>query len=149
MTQIPFLCLGKTLRSSYSTPVSQQLEDISIRVCYAGINHPKVLDILHWKNTFDTLLEDEFKNLRNLNIFIGGQSGHGVDKVVEMLENSAYVERLRARRNLVVDVRGKHGVLLFIIFWFPEGLFPPTPAYKVHSFATDVRWNVFDWRQWE
>jgi len=114
MTQTPFLCLAKILRSSYSTSVSQQLEDITIRACYVNhCWHSKALDILQWKNTFDTLLEDEFKNLRNLNIFV---AEYDVDKAVEVLENSVYVKDLRARRNLVVHIQGKYSVLLFMVY---------------------------------
>ena len=144
MTQTLFLCLGKILRSSYSTSVSQQLEDISIHAYY--VYHPTMLDILHWKNTFDTLLEDGFKNLRNLNIFVGGQSG--CDKAVEMLEGSVYVKDLRARRNLVVHIQGKYSVLLFMVY-FTEGLFLPVSADRVPSFAPDVRWDSYDSRRWE
>jgi len=73
-----------------------------------------MLDILQWKNTFDMLLEDEFKNLRNLNIFVDGRSG--CDKAVEVLEGSVYVKDLRARRNLVVHIQGKYSVLLFMVY---------------------------------
>jgi len=125
MAQTPFFWLSKLLRSGYSTSVSQQLTDISIRVHYyhRGLYFSEVSDILHWKDIFDTLLEDEFKNLRVLNILVNDQYELELYKVVEMLNTSVYVKRLRARRNLVVDVRGKHSILLFIIFWFMKALF--------------------------
>jgi len=87
------------------------LEDISIRVRYCS------RDILLWKDTFDTLLEDEFKNLRNLNIIVVHVSEHEVKKVVELLNDSVYVKRLRVRRNLVVGLRGKYSILSFIILY--------------------------------
>jgi len=119
----PFLWLSRILRSSYSTSVVQHLEDISIWVRYWAICHPVVLDILHWNDTFETLLADEFRNLQNLNIFVDAPSEDVVDQAVEMLENSVYVKKLRARRNLVVDIRGKHNILLFIILWYLKAFF--------------------------
>ena len=121
-TRTHFLWLSKILRSSYSTSANQQLEDISIRVCSVAINHSIVLDILHWKAIFDTLLEDNFQNLRNLKIFVDGHPEH-VDMVVELLENSVDVKSLRARRNLVVDIRGKHTISIIRHILVSEGLF--------------------------
>ena len=119
--QTPFLWLNRVLRSSYSTSANQQLEDILIRL-YVSFTHPVVLDILHWKAIFDTLLEDNFQNLRNLKIFVDGHPEHG-DMVVELLENSVDVKRLRARRNLVVDIRGKHTISIIRHILVSEGLF--------------------------
>jgi len=57
---------------------------------------------------------EEFESLRNLKIFVSVRAPHDVEKVVKMLENSVYVKRLRARRNLVVDIRGKDSVFFSI-----------------------------------
>ena len=81
-----------------------------------------MLDILHWKDIFNTLLEDKFQNLRNLKIFVDGHPEH-VDMVVELLENSVDVKSLRARRNLVVDIRGKHTISIVRHILVSEGLF--------------------------
>jgi len=64
-----------------------------------------MIDILHWKDTFDVLLEDEFQNLRTLNIFVDAYSQGKVDEAIEMLNRSRDIARLRSRRNLVVDIR--------------------------------------------
>jgi len=53
-----------------------------------------------------------FESLRNLKIFVSVRAPHDVEKVVKMLENSVYVKRLRARRNLLVDIRGKDSVFI-------------------------------------
>ena len=119
----PFPWLNKILRSGYSAPSGQQLEDISIRIHFSfGYQTLARLDILHWKDTFEMFLEDEFKSLLNLRIFVSTQARIG-NKVVEMLENSVYVKRLRARRNLVVDIRGKDSILLSIILSFLKAFF--------------------------
>jgi len=62
-----------------------------------------MIDILHWKDTFDVLLEDEFQNLRTLKILVDSQGK--VDEAIEMLNRSRDIARLRSRRNLVVDIR--------------------------------------------
>ena len=144
-TLTPFLWLSKFLRSGYSTSANQQLEDITIWLSYVSFDHGVVLDISHWKDIFNMLLEDGFKNLRNVNIFVDALEGHVVDKAVEMLENSVYVKSLRARANLAVNVRSKHDILLIIIFWF---LKKPTPAHNVPSFAPDIRWDSYDLERW-
>jgi len=102
-TNTHFLWLSKVLRSGYSTSVIQQLEELSIRVLYGSDCYPPVIDILDWKDTFDVLLEDEFQNLRTLNILVDSQ--REVDEAIEMLNRSRDIARLRSRRNLVVDIR--------------------------------------------
>ncbi len=64
-----------------------------------------MIHISHWKETLDTLLEDEFKNLRTLNILVDAYSQGKVDKAVKMLNRSRDIARLRSRKNLVVDIR--------------------------------------------
>ena len=102
-TNTHFLWLSKVLRSGYSTSVIQQLEELSIRVLYGSDCYPPVIDILDWKDTFDLLLEDEFQNLRTLNILVDSQ--REIDEAIEMLNRSRDIARLRSRRNLVVDIR--------------------------------------------
>jgi len=62
-----------------------------------------MINILHWKDTFDTLLDKKFKNLRNLNI--DAYSQRDVEKAVGTLNRSRDIARLRSQRNLVVDIR--------------------------------------------
>ncbi len=111
MIRTPFFWLSKLLRSGYPTPVSQQLEVISMLVCYDFHDFSVVRDILHWKDILDTLLEGEFNNLQRLNIFVIAQSEGDANRVVNMLNESVHVKGLRARRNLVVCVAGKCGIL--------------------------------------
>ena len=104
-TKTHFLWLSRILRAGYSTSVIQRLEELSIRVLYGNDCYPVVIDISHWKDTFDALLEDEFNNLRTLNILVDAYSQSEVDKAVGMLNRSRDIARLRSRRNLVVDIR--------------------------------------------
>ena len=102
-TKTHFLWLSTILRTGYSTSTIQQLEELSIRVLYD--RYSPVINIFHWKDTFDMLLEDEFQNLRILNILVDAYSQSEVDKAVGMLNRSRDIARLRSRRNLVVDIR--------------------------------------------
>ena len=103
-TRTLFPWLSKILRSGCSTSVIQQLEELSIRVLYGNdCCYSPMINILHWKDTFDTLLDKKFKNLRNLNI--DAYSQRDVEKAVGTLNRSRDIARLRSQRNLVVDIR--------------------------------------------
>jgi hypothetical protein len=110
-TRTHFSWLSKILRSGYSTSVTQQLEELSIRVLYGDDCYPVVINISHWKDTFDVLLEDvEFKNLRTLSILVDAYSEGEVDKAVRMLNRSPAIARIRSRKSLVVDIRREYSV---------------------------------------
>jgi hypothetical protein len=106
-TRTHFSWLSKTLRSG-----SQQLEELSIRVLYGDAWQRVAINISHWKDTFDTLLRVEFKNLRTLNILADAYDSEGrvQAKAVRMLNRAPAIARIRSRKNLVVDIRREYSV---------------------------------------
>jgi hypothetical protein len=111
-TRTHFSWLSKILRSGYSTSVTQQLEELSIRVLYGDAWQRVAINISHWKDTFDTLLRVEFKNLRTLNILADAYDSEGrvQAKAVRMLNRAPAIARIRSRKNLVVDIRREYSV---------------------------------------
>ncbi len=99
----PWFC--RTLRSGYATGVSRQLEDISINVLPFHSEELK-----SWKDILNVLLEDEFKNLKNLNISLEDptMTSESVE-IVQQLDSWWEIEMLR--RNIVVDVKCRFNTL--------------------------------------
>ena len=106
-----FLWLCDLLRSGYSTPIVQHLEELSIsayctsphtRTC-GGQNIP-----IPWEPLFCALLEDELKNLLVLNIFITGPNRRTAGLVVEKLIGCEAMVKLRCLLGPILNVRGKH-----------------------------------------
>jgi len=133
-----FTWFNRILLPKDAPPVSQQLEEISIY--YNGDDD--VLPFL--EDTIDILLDDRFKTLEKINISIG--SGENGLIVVDVLNSSEPVAKLRSRGNMVVDVRGKHDViqLLGVNIYSP----PALACNRSLCFEPDVRWKTINWQRW-
>jgi len=87
-------------------PLPQQLEEMSI-ILPSYYQEDDLLPCL--KDTFDILLDDRFETLKKINISVGLDSDD-ID-VVDVLNSSEPVAKLRSQGDMVVDVRGKHDVI--------------------------------------
>jgi len=136
----PFGWFDKLLR----TVSSRLLEEISISVTYEFIT--TTLDIsLHWHDVWNTLLSDQFQNLRRLSIVISAYAKPLMDEVVRLLNASDYVKKLRSCRTLIVDVKSN----LTPYFCCPTVNNPVVKLCSVVDFssprdAPDIRWERWD-----
>jgi len=98
--------LNEILQPKNAPPAGQQLEEISILLFSYDKN-----DLLPDLNdTFDILLDNRFKTLKKINISIGSDLEEA-NKVVDMLNSSEHMAKLRSQEDMVVDVRGKHDTI--------------------------------------
>ena len=96
-----FVWFGKLLRTA-----SHLLDDISISVNIFSF-HPSTIDILPSDDVWNILLRDQFQNMKRLSIVILPMFGGDAEAVVGLFNTSKFVEQLRSRQTLIVDVKGK------------------------------------------
>ena len=94
-----FVWFGKLLQTASHLP-----DDISMSL---NIIHPPTIHILPSDDVWNILLRDQFQNMRRLSIVILPIVGADAEAVVGLLNTSKFVEQLRSRQTLIVDVKGK------------------------------------------
>ena len=95
---------NRILQPRNTPPVGEQLEELSVTLFdYDQEN-------VYLKDTFDILLDDRFKTLKKINISVGSELDEDID-LVDVLDSSEAVAKLRSHGDIVVNVRSKHDAI--------------------------------------